>query len=177
MTIKKVYLLHGKGGSPDGTVKKLEEALSPLWPDLHFARPRLPHSNYETPALDSVAFLRAMQIEPGALLVGVSLGGLVAARLQELDREDLHVLAISSPTWVDDVVLQKCPAKRAAFYSSQDEVIAPRTVDWPRLANLWRDYSWLTHQTDAHLAPLTRLFGWYISGELPEKITDDPRGD
>lgn len=177
MTIKKVYLLHGKGGSPDGTVKKLEAALSPLWPDLHFARPRLPHSDYEAPALDSVTFLRAMQIEPGALLVGVSLGGLVAAKLQELDREDLHVLAISSPTWVDDVVLERCPSRRVAFYSSQDEVIAPRTADWPQLASMSRDYPWLTHQTDTHLAPLSRLFGWYVSGELPEKITIDPRGD
>lgn len=174
MTIKKVYLLHGKGGSPEGTVKKFETILAPLWPTIQFERPRMPHSNYETPTEDSVAFLGEMQPEPEALLVGISLGGLVAAKLQEMGREDLHVIAISSPTWADAVKLEACPERRVALYSSQDEVIAPRTSEWPQLARLWRDYPWLTHQTDAHFAPLTKLFGWYIQEELPARIGLDP---
>lgn len=67
------------------------------------------------------------------------------------------------------------PERRVAIYSSQDEVIAPRTADWPRLAAIARDFSWLNHSTDQHFAPLTRLFGWYLEGTLAEKIGTDPR--
>jgi pimeloyl-ACP methyl ester carboxylesterase len=66
-----------------------------------------------------------MQIPHGALLVGISLGGLVAAKLQELGRNDLKVVAISSPTWADNVVLEAQQEQRLAFYSSQGSVIAP----------------------------------------------------
>jgi hypothetical protein len=40
--IPAVYLLHGKGGSPEGTVKKLQAVLEQHWPGLGFVRPRLP---------------------------------------------------------------------------------------------------------------------------------------
>ena len=32
--IRAVYLLHGKGGSPDGTVKKIQTVLEQRWPGL-----------------------------------------------------------------------------------------------------------------------------------------------
>jgi predicted esterase YcpF (UPF0227 family) len=103
--IPAVYLLHGKRGSPAGTVKKLQSALEQHWPGLEFARPKLPHADPTVPAKASVSFLHRANLPRHALVLGISLGGLVAARLQETGRDDLQVLAISSPTWADGVAL------------------------------------------------------------------------
>jgi predicted esterase YcpF (UPF0227 family) len=93
--IPAVLLLHGKGGSPNGTVKKLQTVLEQHWPGLEFVRPALPHSDLGVPAQASVEYLLQMQIPYGSLVIGVSLGGLVAAKLQEIGRRDIQVLAIS----------------------------------------------------------------------------------
>jgi pimeloyl-ACP methyl ester carboxylesterase len=129
MKFDSIYLLHGKGGSPNGTVRLLEEALRPLLDDAHFLRPNVPHSDTHRPAEDSVDFLRQIQIPPRALLVGISLRGLVAAKLQETGRPDLVALCISSPTWADAVSLQQHVGDRTAIYSSADTVITGRTSD------------------------------------------------
>ena len=173
-SIPAVYLLHGKGGSPNGTVKKLADVLEPRWPHLSFLRPGMAHHDPEALAEASVEQLVEMDLPQNALLVGVSLGGTVAAMLQEKGRDDLHVIAISSPTWADGVVLRQKPQRRVALYSSNDAVIAPRVADWPKLAAVSRDFSWLTHNTDQFLEPLARLFGWYLEGDLASKIDDDP---
>ena len=104
--IQAVYLLHGKGGSPEGTVRKLQTILEQHWPGLDFICPALPHRDPNIPAEVSVQHLLQLQIPQGSLLVGISLGGLVAARLQEVGRQDLQVVAISSPTWADGVTLR-----------------------------------------------------------------------
>ena len=98
ISVPAVYLLHGKGGSPSGTVAKLQERLQQDWPELKFVRPALPHGDPAVPAEVSVEFLRKLPLETGSLMIGVSLGGLVAAKLQEDSRPDLHVICISSPT-------------------------------------------------------------------------------
>ncbi len=170
-----MYLLHGKGGSPNGTVKKLAEVLEPRWPQFPFLRPQMEHHNPEAPAEASVNQLRRMNLPQNALIVGISLGGTVAAGLQETGRDDLHVITISSPTWADGVVLRESPQRRVALYSSNDEVIASRVADWPRLAAITRDFDWLTHSTDQFLEPLARLFGWYLEGNLAANIQNDPR--
>jgi hypothetical protein len=105
-----------------------------------------------------------------SLMVGVSLGGLVAAKLQECGRDDLQVIAISSPTWADDVALESRSARRLAFYSSADSVIASRVGKWPELAGFSRNFDWLTHETDAHMKHVVRLFDWYIQGMLPRLV-------
>lgn len=174
-SIPAVYLLHGKGGSPNGTVKKLAEVLEPRWPQVTFLRPEMAHHDPEALAEASVEQLVEMDLPQHALLVGVSLGGTVAAMAQEKGREDLHVMAISSPTWADGVVLRQRPERRVALYSSHDEVIAERVADWPKLAAISRDFAWLTHHTDQFLEPLARLFGWYLEGDFASKIHDDPR--
>jgi len=97
MKFGSIYLLHGKGGSPNGSVRLLEDALRALLDGAQFLRPSLPHSDYHRPAEDSVDFLHQMQIAPRALVVGISLGGLVAAKLQETGRPDPMVVCISSP--------------------------------------------------------------------------------
>ncbi len=159
-----VYLLHGKGGRPGGSVLQLEALLKVSFPEPRYERPSLPHGQEKgvQPAERSVDFLRELGLEPGALVVGISLGGLVAAKLQETGREDLHVICISSPTWADGVELQQKLPHRLALYSSGDEVIAGRTSRWPDLASA-HDLAWLTHDTDAHKEELARLIVPYMS--------------
>jgi predicted esterase YcpF (UPF0227 family) len=170
LPIPAVYLLHGKGGSPDGTVKKLQTVLEQHWPGFDFVRPELPHHDPQIPAEASVQALLQLQIAQGSLLVGISLGGLVAARLQEVGRQDLQVIAISSPTWADGVTLEGRTERRMAFYSSRDPIIESRIVNWPQLASFSRALEWLDHDTDQHLKYIARLFDWYVEGKLPEWI-------
>jgi pimeloyl-ACP methyl ester carboxylesterase len=159
-----VYLLHGKGGWPGGSVLQLEALLRESFPEPRYERPSLPHGREkgEQVAERSVDFLRELLVEPRALLVGISLGGLVAAKLQETGREDLHVICISSPTWADGVELQQRLTHRLALYSSRDEVIAGRTSRWPNLAEA-HDLPWLSHDTDSHKEALARLIVPYMS--------------
>jgi pimeloyl-ACP methyl ester carboxylesterase len=160
-----IYLLHGRGGWPGGSVLLLEELLRKSYPGVRYVRPSLPHGreNGVQPAERSLEYLRALPIERAALVIGVSLGGLVAARLQEDGREDLQVICISSPTWADGVAVERNVPHRLSLYSSQDEVIAGRTSLWPRLAEA-HDLPWLTHDTDAHKAPLVQLIVEHMSG-------------
>ena len=164
-----VYLLHGKGGSPNGTVLKLQDCLQEKWPHLKYVRPGLPHKDPTVPAESSVDFLRNMRLETGSLVIGVSLGGLVAAKVQEELRQDLHVVCISSPTWADGVKLERRTTNRVALYSSADEVIADRIANWPLLADA-HQFEWLTHDTDRHLDALTRFVSSYIRGELENAV-------
>jgi len=168
--ISAVYLLHGKGGSPNGTVNKIGGILERHWPGLDFSTPLLPHSDPTIRAERSVEHLLGMDIPEGALLLSVSLGGTVAAKLQEAGRDDLKVIAISSPCYADGVVLGRPAEHRLAFYSSRDEVIASRVSEWPRLASFYRDFEWLTHDTDQHLIQVVRLVDWYLEGCLSERI-------
>jgi hypothetical protein len=90
--------------------------------------------------------------------------------LQELGRQDLQVLAISSPTWTDEVTLESWAERRLAFYSSQDPIIQSRIANWPALASFSQDLDWLDQETDQHLKYIARLFDWYLEGKLPEWI-------
>jgi len=164
--IPAVYLVHGKGGSPAGTVRRIEALLERHWPGLEFFRPLLPHSNPQIPADCSVEHLLRMEIPQGALLLGISLGGMVAAKLQETGRKDLKVISISSPTWADAVTLDRRADHRLAFYSSCDSVIASRVSEWPRLASFQCDFNWLSHDTDQHLKRIARIFDWHLEGTL-----------
>ena len=160
-----VYLLHGKGGSPEGSVKKLEAALIKHWPGLQYFRPLLPHHDPAVSAEESVEALRHMEIPFGATLVGISLGGLVASKLQESGRPDLRVFAISSPTFADGVALESRQEHRTAIYSSKDGIISNRVSNWPALAQAY-DLDWLSHNTDEHLEEIVRLFHWWLEGTL-----------
>jgi pimeloyl-ACP methyl ester carboxylesterase len=119
-------------------------------------------------AEDSLDTMRSLEIPEGAYLIGISLGGLLAARLQETSRPDLHVLAVSAPTWADNVHLATWHADRVALYSSEDTVLGGgtsdnRTTDWPRLAEA-HDLPWLSHDTKAHKQQLAPLLANWLSG-------------
>ena len=177
MRFENIFLLHGKGGSPEGSVKQLEEALRRYYPERTFGAslfhcPTLLHSNPEISAEESLADLKLRWIPKDAALIGISLGGLVAAKLQESGREDLHVICVSSPTWADGVRLERRMPNRVAFYSYHDEVSAGRTADWPQLAQAF-DLPWLSHDTDAHKRELARLAFAYLDGDnLPVAIQE-----
>jgi predicted esterase YcpF (UPF0227 family) len=156
-----VYLLHGRGGSPNGSVSQLEAELRILQPEQNYIRPLMPHSDPTVTPLPSMLHLRGLNIPNGALIIGVSLGGLVAAGLQETERPDLHVICISSPTYAEETELNKRMEHRVALYSSKDEVIAGRTERWPELAQAY-DLTWLNHDTDKHKKALARILGGYI---------------
>jgi hypothetical protein len=168
--IPAVYLIRDKGESPDGPVTKLQAVLEQHWPGLNFIRPDIPFYDPKRPADVAVKELLRTPIPEGSLLVGVGLGGLVAARLQELGRQDLLVIAIGSPTWADEVTLESGAERRLAFYSSQDPIIGSRTANWPKLASFSQDLDWLDQETDQHLKYIARLFDWYVEGVLPEWI-------
>jgi pimeloyl-ACP methyl ester carboxylesterase len=142
----------------------LETLLRSSFPKIRYERPSLPHGREKgvQAAEHSVDFLRELHIEPEALLIGISLGGIVAAKLQETGRADLHVICISSPTCADGVDLHRKLPHRLALYSSQDEVIAGRTSRWPDLAEAY-DLPWLSHDTDAHKEQLVHLIVPYVS--------------
>ena len=173
MRYKTAYFLHGRGGSPNGTVKLLEEALMPLLDDRFTAvRPLLLHSNPDVPAEDSLKDLMEIPLVTGALLIGVSLGGTLAAKLQEEAREDLTVICISSPTWVDNVRLERQHSLRFALYSSIDTVIKGRTENWPQLAQVAIDVSWLDHDTDRHRHRLVPAIASFVnSGGSPASFS------
>lgn len=177
MNFSAIYLLHGKGGSPNGSVSQLEAELRECEPEQCYVRPLMPHCDPKGPAWASVLHLRNIGVPNGALIVGVSLGGLVAAKLQELERPDLHVVCISSPTSADEVELAKRMEHRVALYSSSDEVISRRTERWPQLAEAY-DLPWLDHDTDKHKKNLGRILCAYVqrlevSGEVTKTGASD----
>ncbi len=166
MSFDNLLLLHGKGGSPEGSVKDIEALLRshyPQKPVSSFQRPRLLHADGEILAEQSLDELQKRDIPNGTLVIGVSLGGLLAAKLQEQGREDLRVICLNSPTWADAVRLERRMPERIAFYSSNDNVIAGRTQHWPRLATAF-DLPWLTHDTSAHAPELAPLILAYLEG-------------
>jgi len=172
-----IFLLHGKGGSPDGSSMQLEEELrrhcrASGSRNCQFHRPLLLHSDPNIAAEDSLADLRKRGIPQNAALIGISLGGLVAAKFQEEGREDVDVICISSPTWADRVRLERRMPNRVAFYSSGDEVIMGRTKEWPRLAQAF-DLPWMTHDTEAHKLELAQLaFAYLDGGSVPKTIQE-----
>lgn len=163
MNFPAIYLLHGKGGSPNGSVSQLEAELSVCQPNQNYIRPLMPHTDPSVMAGVSVQHFRSLGVPQGTLIIGVSLGGLVAAKLQELERPDLHVVCISSPTHADDTALTKQMEHRVSLYSSADSVIAGRTERWPELAEAY-DLPWLDHDTDKHKIPLGRILCAYMQG-------------
>ena len=161
MIFPAIYLLHGKGGSPTGSVLQLETELRVCEPNQSYFRPLMPHTDPAVMPSVSVQHLRSLGLSEGALIIGVSLGGLVAAKLQELERPDLHVVCISSPTHADDTELTARMEQRVSLYSSSDSVIAGRTDRWPLLAEA-HDLPWLDHDTDKHKKALGRILCGYV---------------
>jgi pimeloyl-ACP methyl ester carboxylesterase len=176
MKLEHVFLLHGKGGSPNGSALSIEQCLRVRCPETEFHRPQLLHADGAVLAEDSLRDLRQRQIPAGSTVIGISLGGLIAASLQETGREDLWVICMNAPTWADGVRVKRRMVQRIAFYSSRDEGIAGRTSDWPQLAMAF-DLPWLTHDTSEHARPLSQLAWAFLQGgSVPQAIAEVERG-
>lgn len=168
-----IYLLHGKGGSPEGSVLKLQDALQSIprssFKHTEFKRLRMAHAAANVRAEESFAQATseyAPYFRTGSLVIGISMGGLIAAKIQEASRPDLHVIAISSPTGADNLRLDQKMENRVALYSSRDPFIQGRTSTWPLLAEAY-DLMWLTHDTDDHRYSLALLINTYVNeGDL-----------
>ena len=100
--------------------------------------------------LNKAVLAETWLVPEGALVVGVGLGGLAAAMVQETKRSDLDVVCVSSPTSHGVIKLERRMQQRVALYSSQDPAIAGRVENWPDLAET-HDMLHLMH--GAHLHP------------------------
>jgi hypothetical protein len=139
---KNVYLFHGKGGAPSGTVLQLERILRLHHPEAHYERPFLPHGDPEASAeasLDWAVLQYRPEMVPNSLIVGISLGGLIAAKLQEMSPSlNLSVVAIISPTSFEKVRLETKLPKRMALYSKEDKIIDGR-MNWEDFSDMYFD--------------------------------------
>jgi len=179
-----VHFFHGLGGSPEGSVALLEKILRHGFPDICYHRPLLPHSKIKksedpvegnltwfgkdlAPAEETLAWLENQYlpfIAPGSLIVGISMGGLVAAKLQELHPElDLSVFSIVAPTNADVVKLERKIPNRVALFSSADQVVKDR-CNWSEFSDLAFDVPWLMHDVDPAKYTLCYLISCYLRG-------------
>jgi hypothetical protein len=141
---------------PRHTLRGAGKHLSISWQRRQPRWLRPPHGDPEITAEASLERLRNLEIPNGSAVIGISLGRLVAAKLQESGRDDLHITCISSPTWADGVALSQRMTRRLALYSSLDPVIKGRTDNWPQLAQAY-DLPRLTHDTDKHKEALSYI--------------------
>lgn len=144
----RVYLFHGQCGSPNGTVLEIEAVLQSAYYGTKFERPLLPHARPEVTAgqsLDWAVLQYRKEIVPDSLIVGVSMGGLIAARLQELSPNlNLSVITLMAPTWMDDVKLEEKLENRIALYSSLDKSLVGNRDNWTSYARAF-DMPMLAH--------------------------------
>lgn len=163
-----VYLFHGKGGSPNGSVLNLEAVLQHAYYDSRFVRPLLPHTDPDVKAEASLdwAFLQfRKEVLPGSLIIGISLGGLIAARLQELAPQlNLSVIALMSPTSCDGVKVEEKSEQRLALYSTEDKLIEGRT-NWPAYARAFDLPMLRYHDTNLCKYAVCYLISQYIQGK------------
>lgn len=163
-----VYLFHGKGGSPNGSVLNLEAVLQHAYYDTKFIRPQLLHSDENVSAEDSLDHLVLQyrkEMQPNSLVIGISLGGLLAARLQELSPQlNLDVVALMSPTWADTVRVEEKNDKRLALYSSEDKLIEGR-ANWPAYAESYDLPMLRYHDTNLCKFAVCYLIAQYIQGK------------
>ena len=170
---KEVILLHGQGGSPEGTMAKFAKHLR----DLGYEPivPTLPHTDSRVSALTATLpwlqeFL-ADKVNP--VLVGLHSGGYAAARLQEL-RPDMTVIAISAPDLIGfQPVLPACGGRRVAIYSSiKDSALRGMMAKWPSIAECY-DLPWLTPHSDLFIGQLSQVIDTIIKGEdVQAKLTE-----
>jgi pimeloyl-ACP methyl ester carboxylesterase len=155
--IEHVFFLHGKGGSSNGTIRLLKDALLPCLttpPEITLLDfPSATAEEYYTAVL-------AAKFPTGSMLVGVSLGGLVAAKLLQDHRPDLTVVALASPTYADSITLTKrITPNLCALYSHKDPVVGDRT-NWGDYTADHADVEWMS---DHNLDPRKHIIALLLS--------------
>jgi pimeloyl-ACP methyl ester carboxylesterase len=153
-----IFFLHGQGGSSNGTIRILRDAMLP-----HLNNPpQIALLDFPSATANEyfVAVLAVADKFPaGSVLVGVSLGGLVAAKLLQDNRPDLTVVALASPTFADGIFLSKrITPNLYALYSHADPVVGDRT-NWGDYAADHADVDWMS---DHNLDPVKNRIGLLI---------------
>ena len=145
-----VYLFHDREGTPNGIVSDMESVLQKQIPGVQYLRPFLPHESSAATAAQSYHWLERSFLPfltQNSLIIGVGLGGLLAARLQEsFPLKNMSVFAINSPLFEDEIGVTSYQ-KRISLYSSLYKPIEGRCALWPQMATAY-DVLWLQHGMD-----------------------------
>jgi pimeloyl-ACP methyl ester carboxylesterase len=157
-----IFFLHGKGGSSNGTIRLLRDAMLPCLTDPP------PITLLDFPSGSAQEYYAAVlavadQFPTGSMLVGVSLGGLVAAKLLQDHRPDMTVVTLASPTHADGLSLTKrITPNLYALYSHNDPVVGDRT-NWADFTDDNADMDWMAdHRIDPHKSSVAFVLADFI---------------
>jgi pimeloyl-ACP methyl ester carboxylesterase len=182
----RTLFLHGYAGSPNGTVRKLHDALLAVgvgdalgvceFPQLPFALES--GATFEDSPEDRLMRLsEALKCvdwdHETTLIIGTSMGGLLGALLAQHHGQGTCV-ALSSPDHVGPLGLLP-PSfggmELVTAYSSQDDtVIHGRTSRWASLTPYCFDVPGLTHNHAAVMGTLVFVTSGFLRGLTPEQI-------
>jgi hypothetical protein len=165
-----VYVLHGKGGSPEGSAKTIANLLPAR--SVPTFRPTLLHTD---PTVSAEASYELCTFMPDSLVIGISLGGLLAAKFQEdFPGHNLKVITLVSPTRADNLSLT--PGKRPnliALYSTQDPVIGTR-ANWEDFTDNAFNVPWMkSHNIDDQKYSIGLFLTEFMQGREPREIIED----
>ena len=162
-----VCFLHGRGEGANA-LKKIQELIQRNHKKPTYSTPLLPHADPKVAAETSLEWMERFVpfLTPGMLMIGVNLGGLLAAKIQENHPElDLSVFALVAPTSCDGVRLEKKMNKRVVLYSTAaDASIKGHCEDWPEFTDQAFDVSWLMHDIDLARYSIAYLITCYMKG-------------
>ena len=163
------YLLHDRGTSED--VERLATIMAKKLDvnDTFFKIPQPPYEFKEdASALESYRWMRQYllpEVPNNSLVIGIGLGGLLAARLQEeFPAKDLSVIALNSPTVEGLIELQNIVFNRVAIYSSFYSPLMG-CCNWPRFTPQAYDVPWLMHGVKNTKYGLAYLLTAYMQTE------------
>lgn len=189
---KRTYLLHGYAGNPQGSVLTAYHAIGrSMGPGMVFgisSNLTMPFALSEGARYDDSEGEKELRLVIGldqlletlkcdgadpkdTLIIGTSLGGLVATLAQE--SFGCSVIAISAPDQVGShkVNVHAERGNLLSIYSStDDEVIAGRTGLWPLATKFAIDVPGMTHDHDAHVKTVAMVSALYLSGSDPDGI-------
>jgi pimeloyl-ACP methyl ester carboxylesterase len=154
-----IFFLHGKGGSSNGTIRILRDAMLPCMTN----PPHITLLDFPSNTADeyyAAVLAVADKFPDGSMLVGVSLGGLISAKLLQDGRSDLTVVTLASPTFADGIALtNRITPNLYALYSHADPVLGNRT-NWGDYTTDHADVPWMS---DHNLDPQKNRIGLLLS--------------
>jgi pimeloyl-ACP methyl ester carboxylesterase len=164
----RIYVLHGRGGSPEGSARTIANLLPSGLPPI--IRPVLSHSDPAVSAEDSYVQFGLL---PNSLVIGISLGGLLAAKFQE-DHPDfgLKVVTLVSPTHAEGLAITRMRPDLIALYSTEDPVIGTR-ANWEHFTDDAFNVPWMSnHDVDHQKYSIGLFLTEMLQGHDPREIVE-----
>jgi len=160
-----IFLFHDRGEDPEN-LEPFVELLKKFLPDSRFIVPYLPHYNIGIKLVDSLQFILTRQYFPSnSVIVGVGIGGLLAAKFQEDYRKDITVIAIASPTHAEDIQLREKIDQRWAIFSSHDKQLVS-SDNWEDFTTFVCQYTpLLFHDINVSKYNLAYIISQYLKGK------------